>query len=153
MGLASVRTRLSMRVAAAGFAALAVLTPAALAGCAGSSPSATPTTLSPGTGSSSATPGQSQSSGPGRTKSPQPRHRRSHSPKPRQSSPGASHSASAGHSAKPDRTRHPAPVVAPATGGGGTAGFQNPLLLAIGGAAILAGAASFAYRRRVIRHR
>jgi LPXTG-motif cell wall-anchored protein len=45
------------------------------------------------------------------------------------------------------------PAVAPATGGGGTAGFQNPVLLAIGGAAILAGAASFAYRRRAMRHR
>jgi hypothetical protein len=43
--------------------------------------------------------------------------------------------------------------VAPATGGGGTAGFQDTLLLGVGGAAILAGAGSIAYRRRVIRSR
>jgi LPXTG-motif cell wall-anchored protein len=43
--------------------------------------------------------------------------------------------------------------VAPATGGGGTAGFQDPLLLALGGAAILAGAGSISYRRRVLRRR
>jgi hypothetical protein len=43
--------------------------------------------------------------------------------------------------------------VAPATGGGGTAGFQGTLLLGVGGAAILAGAGSIAYRRRVIRSR
>jgi hypothetical protein len=43
--------------------------------------------------------------------------------------------------------------VAPATGGGGTAGFQDPLLFGLGVAAILAGAGSMVYRRRVIRNR
>jgi hypothetical protein len=43
--------------------------------------------------------------------------------------------------------------VAPATGGGGTAGFQDALLLTVGAAAILAGAGTLAYRRRLIRHR
>jgi hypothetical protein len=43
--------------------------------------------------------------------------------------------------------------VAPATGGGGTAGFQDGLLLAVGAAAILAGAGSLAYRRRLLRNR
>ena len=45
------------------------------------------------------------------------------------------------------------PTAAPATGGGGTAGFQDALLFGLGGAAILAGAGSIAYRRKVIRNR
>src|SRR5262245_19567567 len=39
------------------------------------------------------------------------------------------------------------PAAAPVTGGGGTAGFQGMLLLAIGVAAILAGTGGLAYRR------
>jgi hypothetical protein len=39
------------------------------------------------------------------------------------------------------------PPVAPVTGGGGTAGFQDSLLLALGAAAILAGAGGLIYRR------
>jgi hypothetical protein len=45
------------------------------------------------------------------------------------------------------------PTVAPATGGGGTAGFQHSLLLGLGLAAILAGAGSIAYRRKMVRNR
>jgi hypothetical protein len=45
------------------------------------------------------------------------------------------------------------PTSAPSTGGGGTAGLQDGLLFGIGGAAILLGAGSLAYRRRVIRSR
>jgi hypothetical protein len=45
------------------------------------------------------------------------------------------------------------PTAAPPTGGGGTAGFQHGLLLGIGGLALLAGAGTIAYRRRVIRNR
>jgi hypothetical protein len=43
--------------------------------------------------------------------------------------------------------------VAPATGGGGTAGFQHALLFGLGLVAILVGAGSIAYRRKVIRNR
>jgi hypothetical protein len=39
------------------------------------------------------------------------------------------------------------PSAAPVTGGGGTAGFQGTLLLALGAAAILAGAGGLIYRR------
>jgi hypothetical protein len=39
------------------------------------------------------------------------------------------------------------PPAAPVTGGGGTAGFQDSLLLALGAAAILAGAGGLIYRR------
>jgi hypothetical protein len=47
----------------------------------------------------------------------------------------------------------PFPSAAPATGGGGTAGFQDALLLGFGVAALLAGAGSLAYRRRLTRKR
>ena len=42
---------------------------------------------------------------------------------------------------------------APATGGGGAAGFQDALLLGLGVAALLAGAGNLAYRRRLTRKR
>jgi hypothetical protein len=45
------------------------------------------------------------------------------------------------------------PVGAPQTGGGGTAGLQDVSLFGIGGAAILAGIGSLAYRRRLNRRR
>lgn len=73
--------------------------------------------------------------------------------------PGASHSAtapprtSASPTAPSSATPSPYPTGAPATGGGGTAGLQDPMLFGIGAAAILAGAASIAYRRRFTRGR
>jgi hypothetical protein len=155
MSTASVRTRLSVRVAGAGCVALTALASASLAGCSGSTPSATPTTFSPGTGSATAKTGQSKSPRPGHS-SPAARHSspgaRHSSPAASHSSPAASHSA-AGQSAKPHRAHHPTPTAAPATGGGGTAGFQDLPLLAAGAAAILAGAGSIIYRRRVMRGR
>jgi hypothetical protein len=47
----------------------------------------------------------------------------------------------------------PFPSAAPATGGGGTAGFQDALLLGSGVVALLVGASSLAYRRRLTRNR
>ena len=47
----------------------------------------------------------------------------------------------------------PYPTVAPVTGGGGTAGFQDAGLAVLGGGAILAGAGSIIYRRRTTRKR
>jgi len=44
-------------------------------------------------------------------------------------------------------------TAAPATGGGGTAGTQDALLFIVGGAAVLAGGASLAYRRKVSKNR
>jgi hypothetical protein len=47
----------------------------------------------------------------------------------------------------------PFPTVAPVTGGGGTAGFQNAGLAVLGGTAIAAGLGSIVYRRRMTRNR
>jgi hypothetical protein len=44
-----------------------------------------------------------------------------------------------------------APVGAPSTGGGGTAGLQHAGLFALGGLAVLAGLVSLLYRRRTLR--
>jgi hypothetical protein len=43
------------------------------------------------------------------------------------------------------------PTAAPETGGGGTAGLQDGVLFGVGGAAVLAGLGSLAYRRRLAR--
>jgi len=73
------------------------------------------------------------------------------------SKPAASHSPTpaptrrATHAATPPATQYP--VGAPQTGGGGTAGLQDVTLFGIGGAAILSGIASLAYRRRLTRKR
>jgi hypothetical protein len=53
----------------------------------------------------------------------------------------------------PSPSPSPIPTQAPVTGGGGTAGFQDGLLLVIGAAAIAAGAGGIAYRRRLNRRR
>ena len=45
------------------------------------------------------------------------------------------------------------PSAAPVTGGGGTAGFQDGLLFALGAAAIVVGLGGIAYRRRLSRGR
>ena len=55
------------------------------------------------------------------------------------------------HTPAPADTRVPAG--APATGGGGTAGLQDGVLFGLGGAAMLAGFGSLAYRRRLTRNR
>ncbi len=56
-------------------------------------------------------------------------------------------------SVTPTATSSPVPIGAPSTGGGGTAGVEDVLLFGIGGAALLAGAGSLVYRRRVLRDR
>ena len=53
----------------------------------------------------------------------------------------------------PTTTTYYYPTGAPATGGGGTAGLQNGLVIVLGGAAIAAGLGSLAYRRKFTRRR
>ncbi len=59
------------------------------------------------------------------------------------------------HTATPAHTSAPAstafPTAAPETGGGGTAGLQDGLLFGVGGAAVLAGFGTFAWRTRLRR--
>jgi hypothetical protein len=57
------------------------------------------------------------------------------------------------YSPTPSTYYSPYPTAAPVTGGGGTAGFQDAGLAVLGGAAIVAGLGSIAYRRRLTRHR
>ena len=59
------------------------------------------------------------------------------------------------HSPTPNSAASPTPNLtgAPGAGGGGTAGLQDIMLFGLGGAAILAGAGSIAYRRRLTRGR
>ena len=68
-------------------------------------------------------------------------------------SPAASATATARTSPTPSRSASAYPTAAPPTGGGGTAGVQDVLLFGLGGAAILAGAGSIVYRRKLTRDR
>ena len=45
------------------------------------------------------------------------------------------------------------PTGAPQTGGGGTAGLQDGLVIGLGGAAVLAGLGSLTYSKRLTRRR
>ena len=136
-----VGTGLSTRSAVARCATLAILASASVSACAGSSPSTTPATFSPGaTGPATPTLTPSRTAGgtPTATAS---------------STATPTHTVTPSPSAAPNRSASPFPSAAPATGGGGTAGFQDALLFGLGAAAILAGAGSIAYRRRLIRNR
>jgi len=143
-------TRFSGRLSAAGCAALTVLASVSLSACSGGTPSATPPSLSPGgsaSGSGSPTPTDTSSGGtasPSDTASASPSDTASATP---------SQSPTPTPTPTPTPSSSPYPTAAPATGGGGTAGFQDTLLLSLGGAAILAGAGSIVYRRKVVRTR
>ena len=119
---------------------LAILASAALAGC---TPSGSPGSIPAPTGTKSgAASNSAHSTASGGT-----------------ASGHASSSARASASSRPTRTpisaASPTPNLtgAPGAGGGGTAGLQDTMLFGLGGTAILAGAASIAYRRRLTRYR
>ena len=134
-------TPLSATLTALCWGALALLAPVALSACTSSTSTTPPTVFSPsvsGTATVTAT-ASSDTSPSGST-----------------STPGVTATATATASpATPEVTvtqtvtvsPSSIPPAAPVTGGGGTAGFQDTLLLALGAAAILAGAGGLAYRR------
>jgi len=122
----------------------AILASVSISACSGSSPSATPTTFSPGR-SASATPTVRPSGTASDSTA-------SASARPSSASPSSA-SAAASPAAKPSPAASPFPAAAPSTGGGGTAGFQDAVLFGLGVAAILAGAGSIAYRRKAVRNR
>ncbi len=70
------------------------------------------------------------------------------SPLPATTTPSAVPSASPSPSPSPSAV---APIGAPSTGGGGTAGLQHVTLFGLGALAVLAGLASLIYRRRALR--
>jgi hypothetical protein len=130
-------TGLRARLGAIGCAVLTMFAVASLSACStASSPSATPTPFASAT-SVSATPTTTVTHTADATRT------------ARTTTPRATRSPSPTARASASRF----PTAAPATGGGGTAGFQHATLLWLGLAAILAGAGSIAYRRKVIRDR
>ena len=135
------RAGLSARLAVAGWSTVTILVSAAVSACSAGTPSPS---FSPGT--SSPTPAVSASGTAGASASASTGASASASPP---ASPAVTPTPSA--SATPSPAASKPPTAAPATGGGGTAGLQDTLLLALGAAAVLAGAASLAYRRRIIR--
>ncbi len=134
---ATAGTRFSARLAAVGCGIVTILASVTVSACSGpSGPGALSTPTSSSSVSPSATASVSPSVSPSRSASPT-------------ASPSASPSATATVSPSPS----PYPTVAPATGGGGTAGFQHGLLFGVGIVAILAGAGSIVYRRKVVKGR
>lgn len=148
MKVQATRAWFSARLTAAGFGVLALMACAGIAACSGSPsaslPKASPTrsaTATPGGGSGAgSTSGDSPTATPTATTSPSPTATATASPTP-----------------SPTVSPTPFPAQPPATGGGGTAGFQNAWLLWAGALAVLAGAGSLAagaaYRRRATRNR
>ncbi len=131
-------TVLSVRMTAVGCGAMAILGSAALSACSSGSPT-TPTVPSfTATITGSASPSASASASPSASPSPS-------------DSPSASPSASTSPTPIPSPTLYP--TAAPVTGGGGTAGVQDVMLFGLGGAAVLVGAGSIAYRRKLTRNR
>jgi hypothetical protein len=153
VGITFARPASRPRLAVLSCATLMVILSVTLAACTGTPSSSVPAIFSP-SGSSTASSSASGTAGAGAS---------------------ASHSASAHASAN---TTHPStsattpspatttvspspaptttyyyPTGAPATGGGGTAGLQNGLVIVLGGAAIAAGLGSLAYRRKFTRRR
>lgn len=95
--------------------------------------SSAPASAGPSTAKATPTPTRAISSAPA-SSSPKPKPKPTKKPRPR-------------HTVT--KTRFP--TAAPQTGGGGTAGLQDGLLLGVGGAALLGGLGSLAYRRRLRR--
>lgn len=144
------------RLAVASCATLTVVVSATVSACSGS-PSSTPAIFSPSVSVSTTSSGFYSG-----TASVRPTPAGSHSARSTNSSsprPSASSATRAAHTPTPQLTRSAGassshyPTMPPSTGGGGTAGLRDGLLFGVGGAAMLLGAGSLAYRRKVIKSR
>ena len=153
---------LGARLTAVGCGVAAVFACVVLSACSGTSSTTTPAIFTPSvTGSASPTgvPGSRPASVPP-TSTASPSDGSTASAKATgTASPTASGTATtrtsptATASPTPRRSASAFPTTAPSTGGGGTAGVQDILLFGLGGGAVLAGAGSIAYRRKLTRDR
>ena len=152
-------TALRARLTALCWGALTLLAPVAVSACSGSSTSPTIPTFTPSVSISGTATGSGTAPASGGNTTP------SSGSTTSSGTPGVSSSSPhhATATATPTVTRtvtatatsstSEIPTAAPVTGGGGTAGLQDGLLFGLGAAAILAGAGSIVYRRRLTRHR
>ena len=142
------RTALGARLTALGWGALILLAPVAVSACSSTSSPTTPTIPSISTSVTTSSTGTGPATAPasdgGTTSSGTPGVPSSTPPPP---------TATATVTVTATSSTSQTPNAAPATGGGGTAGLQDGLLFAVGAAAILVGAGSIVYRRRLTRDR
>jgi len=140
----------SVRLTVLSCATLMVVVSAAVSACTGPSSSSVPAIFSsPGSSPHTATSTHTSTSSGSATSStstgtPTPTHTTT-TPTPTTTSPSA-------QPPTPTTTTY-YPTAAPETGGGGTAGLQDGLAIGLGGAAIVAGLGSLAYRRKLTRRR
>ena len=145
---------LSARLTALGWAALTLLVPVAVSACTSGASTAPPASFAPTltTGTASGTAGAISGGSP--TSDGSPRSGGGSAP----STAGGGSAPTTAAAVAPQATvtatatvtvlpANTVPPAAPVTGGGGTAGFQDTLLLTLGAVAILAGAGGLIYRR------
>jgi hypothetical protein len=151
-------TALRARLTALCWGALTLLAPVAISACSGSSTSPTIPTFTPSvtisgtvtrTATATASGGNTASSGASASSTV------SGTPGVTSSSPTGTPTATVTETVTAPATSSSSevPTAAPVTGGGGTAGLQDGLLFGLGAAALLVGAGSIVYRRRLTRHR
>jgi hypothetical protein len=157
VGITFARPARSPRLAVLSCATLMVLISATVSACTGTPSSSVPAIFSP-SGSTTATSSASGSaSADGSASHSASAHASASTSHPATPSTSATTPSPAtttvSPSPAPTTTTYYYPTGAPATGGGGTAGLQDGLVIFLGGAAIAAGLGSLAYRRKFTRRR
>jgi hypothetical protein len=160
VGISFARPASSPRLAVLSGATLTVILSATLSACTGSPSSSVPAIFSP-SGSSTATSSASGSAsadasasrvGTASAHASASTTQATTSPDATTTTPSPA-TTTVSPSPAPTTTTYYYPTGAPATGGGGTAGLQDGLVIVLGGAAIAAGIGSLAYRRKFTRRR
>jgi len=156
VGITFARPASRPRLAGLSCATLMVILSATLSACTGTPSSSVPAIFSP-SGSSSASASASGTASAGASASHSASAKASadttHPASPSTSATTPSpHTTTVSPSPVPTTTYY-YPTGAPATGGGGTAGLQDGLVIFLGGVAIAAGLGSLAYRRKFTRRR